>query len=181
MRWGLRDAWITKALVHDGGRVFVAMFACAVAGCGVASLFMVRIAHWRRGLWYLLGSAMVSALAVAALKELTHIACPWDLTRYGGTYPYVRNFSAQPDAFSGACFPAGHASAAYAWLGAYYVAYEYAPRCKGWALSLVLGAGVLFGFDQQLRGAHFLSHDLWTLAICWSCATILYLWIPPPS
>jgi hypothetical protein len=27
--------------------------------------------------------------------------------------------------------------------------------------------GVVFGATQQLRGAHFLSHDLWTAAICW--------------
>jgi membrane-associated PAP2 superfamily phosphatase len=36
--------------------------------------------------------------------------------------------------------------------------------------------GLLFGFSQQLRGAHFLSHDLWTLAICWGTALGLFLW-----
>ena len=33
---------------------------------------------------------------------------------------------------------------------------------------LVDGTG--FGVAQQLRGAHFLSHDLWTAAICWFTA-----------
>ncbi|MNV84902.1 hypothetical protein D3C71_1788110 [compost metagenome] len=35
--------------------------------------------------------------------------------------------------------------------------------------------GLLFGFAQQLRGAHFLSHDVWTLAISWFVALALYL------
>jgi membrane-associated PAP2 superfamily phosphatase len=30
-----------------------------------------------------------------------------------------------------------------------------------------LSVGLIFGISQQLRGAHFISHDLWTLAICW--------------
>ena len=29
-----------------------------------------------------------------------------------------------------------------------------------------------FGGIQQLRGAHFLSHDLWTLGICWLVAVV---------
>jgi membrane-associated PAP2 superfamily phosphatase len=33
-----------------------------------------------------------------------------------------------------------------------------------------LGLGVIFGLAQQARGAHFLSHDLVSLGICWLCA-----------
>jgi membrane-associated PAP2 superfamily phosphatase len=46
-------------------------------------------------------------------------------------------------------------------------------------LSVGLGLGLLFGFAQQLRGAHFLSHDLWTLGIAWSAALTLYLAMAP--
>ncbi len=31
----------------------------------------------------------------------------------------------------------------------------------------------LFGFAQQMRGAHFLSHDVATLAVCWTVAVLL--------
>src|SRR5690606_20864867 len=75
----------------------------------------------------------------------------------------------------GACFPAGHASAAYAWFGFYYFAREYMPRWKWWALTAVCALGAVFGAGQQLRGAHFLSHDIWTLGLCWFIATGLYL------
>lgn len=30
--------------------------------------------------------------------------------------------------------------------------------------------GLTFGITQQLRGAHFLSHDLWSAALCWAIA-----------
>jgi membrane-associated PAP2 superfamily phosphatase len=33
---------------------------------------------------------------------------------------------------------------------------------------------VTFGIAQQFRGAHFLSHDLWTAMICWTVAFGLY-------
>ena len=33
---------------------------------------------------------------------------------------------------------------------------------------------MLFGFSQQLRGAHFLSHDVWSAAICWLTALGVY-------
>ena len=46
-------------------------------------------------------------------------------------------------------------------------------RAGGLAVGLL--AGGVFGFSQQLRGAHFLSHDLWTLATCWAVSLGLYL------
>ena len=55
----------------------------------------------------------------------------------------------------------------------YFAALELKPvwkwRCLGGALLL----GVLFGVTQQLRGAHFLSHDLWSLIICWYASALL--------
>jgi len=32
----------------------------------------------------------------------------------------------------------------------------------------------VFGVSQQLRGAHFASHDVWTLTICWIVALLLH-------
>lgn len=39
-------------------------------------------------------------------------------------------------------------------------------------LALPLTLGLVFGIGQQLRGAHFLSHDLWTAWLCWLCASL---------
>jgi membrane-associated PAP2 superfamily phosphatase len=31
-------------------------------------------------------------------------------------------------------------------------------------------AGLAFGLAQQWRGAHFMSHTLWSAAVCWGVA-----------
>ena len=35
-------------------------------------------------------------------------------------------------------------------------------------VTLTLLAGAVFGLGQQMRGAHFLSHVLWTLWLSWA-------------
>ena len=74
-----------------------------------------------------------------------------------------------------ACFPAGHASAGYAWMALYFFFLATRPQWRWLGLAVGIVLGLLFGVVQQLRGAHFLSHDLWTAVICWSCALGGYL------
>jgi membrane-associated PAP2 superfamily phosphatase len=38
---------------------------------------------------------------------------------------------------------------------------------RRWLIA-ALAAGLLLGLVQQLRGAHYLSHTLWTAWICWA-------------
>ncbi|MGL4693355.1 MAG: phosphatase PAP2 family protein, partial [Stenotrophomonas maltophilia] len=79
----------------------------------------------------------------------------------------------------GVCFPGGHSSAGFAWVSLYFVALMMRPAWRWRGLAVGLLAGGLFGVSQQLRGAHFLSHDLWTLATCWAVSLGLYLLIEP--
>lgn len=174
--WRLRDAWVTSGLLHEGGRTLVNVAAVVLLLMTLASLLLPRLRAHRRALIYLLTSALLSGLVVNLLKQLTHVDCPWDLARYGGAYDYVGLFSRHPLASHyGACFPAGHASAAYAWFGLYFLARTYRPHLQAYALGGVMALGLLFGIGQQLRGAHFVSHDVWTFAICWLIATVTYL------
>jgi membrane-associated PAP2 superfamily phosphatase len=109
------------------------------------------------------------------MKSWTHVDCPWDLVGFGGTRSYHDLLAALPaHASPGRCFPAGHASAGYAWLALFFFLGDTRPslRWKGFAVGL--GAGVVFGIAQQLRGAHFASHDLWTLMLCWLVAVLLH-------
>lgn len=173
--WTLRDAWLTSDVVHEGGRQLVALALLLLLALLVASHWHLPLKPWRRSLCYLLLSALLAGLAVNLLKRLTHMDCPWDLLRYGGEYPYIPLFEPHPDTFRhGACFPAGHASAGYAWFGLFFVALEHLPRRRWLILGAVLGLGLVFGVAQQSRGAHFVSHDLWTLGVCWSVVTLVY-------
>ncbi len=174
--WALRDAWITSTLIHNDGRKLVAVCAVILLLLLIASHFVQALKPYRKGLWYLAVSAVGAGVAINLLKQATHVDCPWDLLRYGGDFPYIKKFAVHPKDFqTGACFPAGHASAGYAWLGLYYFARDLFPRWQRAALTGVVLLGLVFGIGQQLRGAHFLSHDLWTLGLCWLCATLLYL------
>lgn len=49
------------------------------------------------------------------------------------------------------------------------------PAWRWMALAASLMIGAIFGWTQQVRGAHFLSHDLWTLLICWVVALGLFM------
>lgn len=175
-RWALQNAWVTTHLIHKGGK-WLSAFATLLAL--VACFHAWRHARWRRWRWPLLYLVLAVGLGtgmVSLLKSLTHMDCPWDLTRYGGLREYVGLFATRPaDMPRGICFPAGHASAGYAWVSLYFFAQLVRPAWRWRGLAVGLLAGAVFGFAQQLRGAHFLSHDLWTLVTCWTVALGLYL------
>lgn len=172
--WTLRENWFTASLIHEGGRHLVALVLICLLGAIGLSYTLSNMAAWRRPLLYLLASATASALMVNILKVLTHRDCPWDLMRYGGLKPETSLFQAMPGGMEmGACFPAGHASAAWCWIGMWFVA-RHVGFIRHWAiLAVIILAGLTFGFAQQLRGAHFMSHDLWTIMISWSIAVSL--------
>lgn len=103
---------------------------------------------------------------------------PWDLLRYGGRQPFIGLFTLRPEGMPAqACFPAGHASAGYAWLCLYFFALLWRPSWRWTGLWIGLGTGLVFGISQQLRGAHFLSHDIATALICWLLSLGLYVLI----
>ncbi|WP_408951984.1 phosphatase PAP2 family protein [Lysobacter sp. Hz 25] len=179
-RWALQNAYLTEHLVHRFGRD-----ASTAAWFGVLALWLAArlrpgLSEWRRPLAYLLLSTVLAIALVSALKSLTNMDCPWDLSRYGGANEFFGLLSQRPSGLArGRCFPAGHASAGYAWVALYFFFLAVQPRLRWLGLSVGLGLGLLFGFAQQLRGAHFLSHDLWTLGIAWSAALTLYLAMAP--
>jgi len=174
--WTLRRGFITDRLIHQAGRNL--SFA---AWLGVAVTWLVirkrpGWSAWRRPLAYLLLCVAATAALVAWVKSFSNMDCPWDLIRYGGAREYVRLLELRPIGLTrGTCFPAGGASGGYAWVALYFFFAAVRPRLRWAGLVVGLAAGLAFGIAQQLRGAHFLSHDVWTLAISWSVALALYL------
>lgn len=174
--WTLRSGFVTEDLVHQFGKWLstTAWLGVAVAWC--IACWRADLAHWRRPLGYLAVTTLMSALLVAWMKSWSDMDCPWDLFRYGGERAYHGLFAHRALGMPvGRCFPAGHASAGYAWVALYFFFRATRPRWRGMGLTIGLVAGGVFGLSQQLRGAHFLSHDLWTLAICWFTAFATYV------
>ncbi|MBB3276125.1 MULTISPECIES: phosphatase PAP2 family protein [unclassified Pseudoxanthomonas] len=181
-RWSLQQGFVTQHLIHVMGKRLSTLGWYGVALLLIASGSFPRLKAWRRPLFFLLLATALSTAAVGTLKLWTDMDCPWDLARYGGSRPFVDLFSARPARLpTASCFPAGHASAGYAWVALYFFFLATAPRLRWLGLGVGLAAGLLFGFAQQLRGAHFLSHDLWTLAICWTIALLLHACLLVPA
>ncbi|MCD9095345.1 phosphatase PAP2 family protein [Luteimonas fraxinea] len=181
--WAARDAWWSAELLHVGGRRFsISCWMLAAVALGLTWSGHVPQA-WRRPLGYVLVTVPLATLLVAVLKTRTGIDCPWDLQRYGGTHPWLSPFDARPAALGpAACFPAAHAAAGYAWVALYFACAAAGPSLRNLrhlGLAFGLALGLLFGIVQQLRGAHFLSHDLWALTLCWLIAALsARVWLP---
>jgi membrane-associated PAP2 superfamily phosphatase len=152
-----RDHWFTSRLMHDGGRA--ASWTVLAAGLWLSRLDL------RRKVWWLV-TALTCAGAITLLKHFSLTSCPWSLVQFGGTAHFVSHWQwGVIDGGGGHCFPSGHASSAFALLAGAY-ALDGRPA-RGW-LAAVLAAGVLLGWAQMMRGAHYASHTLWTAWVCWA-------------
>lgn len=173
--WLLRQHEITGQWIHHGGR-YLSLAAWLVAlGLWLCSAWWPRLARWRHPLAYLVMATFLSTFLLALVKTVLPVDCPWDMTAYGGTRPYFGLFDSRPIGLASShCFPAAHAGAGYAWVALYFFFKDIAPRWRALALLPGLGLGLLFGISQQLRGAHFASHDVVALLLCWLSALLLH-------
>ena len=127
--------------------------------------------RYRHGLRLASIAAVLISTLVSTLKKLSFAHCPWNIDRYGGYAPYVRIFDPIPLGVTpGGCMPAGHATSAL-WIAALCLIFWPRHKKRGAAL-LFLGLflGLVFGWSQQMRGAHFFTHTLWSIWI--TCAII---------
>ena len=169
----LREHVLTTLVAHDALKVASALaFAWILIGVWRPVGVLARLARPAR--LHLLLSVVVCLAVVAALKKASALHCPWGLVEFGGAHAYLRLFAPVPEGWSrGSCFPAGHALSAFAYIGGYFAWHGTDPRMARRWLVAVLLLGAVAGVSQQLRGAHFLSHTLWTLWLCWTIAAAL--------
>ncbi len=168
--FALRDAWMTSALLHEGGR-YLAWAAFALLATGAVRSGNEGPRRGERLYW--LGMSLAGVLLVLALRRLSHTSCPWDLAEFGGTAAYVPHWAwGARDGGPGHCFPSAHAVSAFAFLSQYFLWRQYCPqRARRW-LCAVLGVGLLVGGTQLVRGAHFPSHSLWSAWLCWTVCVV---------
>ena len=163
------DGWLYQAL-HEGPRLagwalLAGLFAAIRWPVGALRRLPAGERAW------LAGSVLLALLAVSLVKRVSATSCPWDLREFGGNALYVSHWVfGSVDGGGGHCFPAGHASTGFAWVAGWFALRERAPPAARVWLALALGIGLLLGLVQQLRGAHYMSHTLWTAWICWTVA-----------
>lgn len=140
--------------------------------------------HWlkvyhRQFLWIFV-AMVISTSAISLLKHLSIHSCPWDITAYGGREPWIPLFGNLPiGAKYGHCFPGGHASGGFALIAIYFGFRDSLPKLAKAGLILGVTIGFVMGWGQMMRGAHFMSHNLWTAWIVWMLLLVQYLvWSP---
>jgi membrane-associated PAP2 superfamily phosphatase len=176
----LRDHWLLSQVLHEGGRRLswlVALALCLGVWWPLGPLR--RLPAGRR--LQLAVATLAAAAAVSLLKGVSTASCPWDLHAFGGFARYASHWQLQPDGGSGHCFPAGHASSGFAFMAGYFAFEAREPVLARWWLAAAVAVGLLFGIAQQLRGAHFMSHTLWSAWICWVVAWAIHRAWPAPA
>ena len=168
--FALRDHWLFTTVLHEGARRLSWLL---VVGLSLAVWWPVgvlrQLDRWQR--LELVVSILLGLALVVSIKRISSTSCPWDLAEFGGLARYVSHWRfGLVDGGGAHCFPAGHASAGFAFVGGYFVLRDRAPRAARIWLATALTAGLVLGVSQQMRGAHFMSHTLWTAWLCWTVA-----------
>lgn len=180
-RWFFDDArqmfpftnqWLLTVVLHDAARSVGAVAALALLGLTVTSWLTRRpdrLHAQRRTLLLATGTCFASAAAVGLLKHFSSHACPWDLALFGGRAIYEPLFgSSAPTQAVRGCSPAAHPLVGYAWLGVGYALLPSTRHAAWRAWVVALSLGTCFGAVQIMRGAHFVSHVLWSAWTVWA-------------
>jgi membrane-associated PAP2 superfamily phosphatase len=173
--WPLQSNFITAGILHKGGQDFVIGTMVAVFAVFALSFFVKRLRRCRKGAAYLFVGSLISPAIIAIIKSCTHIYMPSSLEIFGGDKPHIRLFDSAPLGLPvGHAFPGAHSSSGFAFLTLYFLLSFYRPKYRYYGLAFGLGLGAVFSITQELRGEHFLSHDLISLVICWYCAWAVF-------
>jgi membrane-associated PAP2 superfamily phosphatase len=175
--WIGTERWWVDTLLHRSAQNIVIGSGVLAALAWLASWHVEALRRWRRPLgYYALNLALATGL-VALIKSVSGIPCPWSLREFGGTLPVTTLV----DAFQGSvvkgggCFPASHAACGYSFVSLYFIARDARPRLAPVALAAAIGIGIAFGITQQSLGAHLITHDIASAALCWLVALGLYV------
>ncbi len=179
-----RDHWWLSNVMHTGAKQLAVLVYLGV----------LAMTLWPLGIWRQLTRSQrleiamgitLSLVVVTAIKRISLTSCPWELQAFGGVASYVSHWSwGQADGGSGACFPGGHASSAFAfialslpWLASKQTAHQRLGRAL---TTMILLTGMALGLAQTLRGAHYPSHTAWTALFCaataWTNHVVLAWW-----
>lgn len=174
---GRHSFWLEDILHDRAKQAVIVLGVMAIIGF-VLSLLPTRLRTVRRPLGYLVLALALSTAIVTPLKALTGVHCPWSLSEFGGTETHTALLSERaPTDKPGRCWPGGHASSGFSLLALFFALRDQRPRAARIALAVALGLGLVFSLGRMMQGAHFLSHNLWTLLFDWLISVLCYRWI----
>lgn len=165
--------WGVRAYTLERGLGWAAMLLLCIYALAPARWLRNRLRMARRERVWMLVTVILALLWIQWLKRHSHTSCPWDLVPFGGTASYVPHWLwGVADGGPGRCFPAGHPSAAWAYLAVPTFVGLHSLRWARRLVGAIVGFALMLGLTQVSRGAHFVSHVLWT---GWWCSLIASL------
>jgi membrane-associated PAP2 superfamily phosphatase len=181
---GDKSAWL-EDILHDRAKQAVILFGVLVILGFIGSFIVPGLKSQRRVLGYLVLSLSLATSVVGPLKALTAVQCPWSLSDFGGQETFSSLLDHRPATDKpGRCWPGGHASSGFALLALFFALRDRRPRLARGALVFALALGTVFSVGRMMQGAHFLSHNVWTMLIDWMICLLCYRWLlyrPKPS
>ena len=166
-----RDHVLTATVLHEGGRWLAGL---ALAGLALDAWRPLWPGPTRAQRVATLAFIVGTMVLVPLHKRISLTSCPWSLREFGGVAEYVPHWlPGLADGGPGGCFPSGHAVAAFGFFALYFLWRGHRPALARALLATVLILGALYAWAQTARGAHFLSHSLWSAWLCWALAVLV--------
>lgn len=167
-----RYAWVTKYFVHRHLKYVLIIAGLVVWALALYARFRQPpgfLAGRERRWWVVAWAFVVVPIVIAALRYSSSMHCPWDVTDFGGYAPYFDLLTPVPAGVQGGrCFPAGFVTNS-SWLLAFSLLWYPEHRLRSVLIGITaLVLALMMGWVQQMRGAHFLSHTLWSLWVTWA-------------
>ena len=178
-QWKYRDQYFLEKILHKGGVILTVVILVTLLS---RIFYLYKFSKDKKQLDYfsiIFLTSDCSIIVIFLLKRWSTLPCPWNSVVFGGEVnpPSLwRAFAV--DLPAGKCFPAGHSSGGFCFVSMYFGYSVIYGKRNFKTLIPGISLGVIFGVTQQIRGAHFLSHDITTLLIViivsWMSSLIYY-------
>lgn len=166
--FSLKHDFFLSQVMHVGLRYFVILIALVTLFLAIFGGRLKLSALVQSQLSWTFAGMMLSTLAVSLLKSQSMHACPWDLTAFGGKFLYYPMLASLAGGeIGGHCWPGAHSSGGFALMAFFFAFKRTQPIFAYTSLIVSLILGFVMGWSQMMRGAHFLSHNLWSAWIVW--------------
>lgn len=134
-----------------------------------------RFAPYRKIYLYLVTLMIIAPglLVNTVLKENFGRPRPRSITEFGGSYQYEAPL-AYDSSSPGKSFPSGHASMGFYFFGVYILFRKNKKFIAGIGLATGIFWGGLIGYTRMLQGGHFLSDVIWSAAVVYLAALVLF-------